>query len=139
MPTGSCACGAVRYDVSTPFIEMHHCHCSKCRKSHGAAFATFASTRADGVRITHGADVLREFRSSPVVVRRFCGTCGANVFFAATPFPDLLWLAAGTLDGEPGIRPGAHAFIASRAAWYEPSDALPSFDGYPPPPTSAGD
>ena len=138
MTTGSCACGEVRYEIATPFIEMHHCHCSRCRKTHGAAFATFTSTRADGVRVTKGAESLREFQSSPVVRRRFCGACGGHLFFDATPFPDLVWVAAGTLDGEPGIRPGAHAFVASRAAWYAPSDSLPCFDGYPPLPTSAG-
>lgn len=137
MPTGTCACGAVRYEIATPFIEMHHCHCSRCRKSHGSAFATFASTRADGVTIRAGADALRDYRSSPVVRRRFCERCGANVFFHADPFPDLVWIAAGTLDGEPGIRPGAHAFVASRAEWFTPSDTLPSFDEYPPLPTSA--
>ena len=44
MNRGSCLCGAVRYEVSDPFEEMHHCHCSKCRKAHGAAFSTFART-----------------------------------------------------------------------------------------------
>lgn len=132
MPTGSCGCGAVRYEVTTPFVEMHHCHCSKCRKSHGAAFATFAQTREEGVRVTQGADGLREFKSSPVVTRRFCGTCGANLFFAATPFPGAVWVAAGTLDDDPGIRAGANAFMGSRADWYEGTDALACFDTYPP-------
>ncbi len=138
MPTGSCGCGAVRYEVTTPFVEMHHCHCSKCRKSHGAAFATYASTQAAGVHVVQGAEALRDFRSSPAVTRRFCATCGANVFFTATPFPDFVWIAAGTLDGEPGIRPGANAFVASRAEWYTVSDDLPRFDEYAPLPAPAG-
>lgn len=40
---GSCLCGAVTYQVSTPLKAITHCHCKKCQKSHGAAFATYAS------------------------------------------------------------------------------------------------
>jgi hypothetical protein len=36
------------------------------------------------------------------------------------------------LDGDPGIRPEFHLFVASRAAWDElPNDGLPRYDeGY---------
>jgi hypothetical protein len=34
----------------------------------------------------------------------------------------------GTLDGDPGRRPGAHFFVGSKAAWHEITDALPQFE-----------
>ena len=39
----------------------------------------------------------------------------------------------GSLDGEPGIRPQFHTFVASRAPWDEiPDDGLPRYDeGHP--------
>ena len=43
MVTGSCFCGTVRYEVSGPFESMVNCHCSMCRKHHGAGFATYVS------------------------------------------------------------------------------------------------
>jgi hypothetical protein len=43
MYTGSCLCGTVQYEVAGPFMMMALCHCSKCRKHHGAMFSTFAS------------------------------------------------------------------------------------------------
>ena len=132
MLTGSCGCGAVRYEVATPFVEMHNCHCSRCRKTHGAAYATYTQTRADGVRVTQGADQIRDFASSPMVRRRFCAACGSNLFFAVTAMPERVWVAAGTLDGDPGIRPGANAFVASQAGWHELTDGLPRFDEHAP-------
>jgi hypothetical protein len=36
---GSCLCGAVTYEITGPFEYVGNCHCSICRKSHGAAFA----------------------------------------------------------------------------------------------------
>jgi hypothetical protein len=38
---GSCLCGAVHYEFSGSLNFMGHRHCSMCRKSHGAAFATW--------------------------------------------------------------------------------------------------
>jgi len=40
---GSCYCGAVRYRVSGPFLELKHCHCALCRKLHAATVVSFAS------------------------------------------------------------------------------------------------
>jgi hypothetical protein len=38
--TGSCLCGAVRYEATGPAGPMVHCHCRTCRKAHGTAFST---------------------------------------------------------------------------------------------------
>ena len=46
--------------------------------------------------------------------------------------PERVWVAAGTLDGDPGIRAGANAFVTSQAEWHELTDGLPRFDSYPP-------
>src|SRR5207249_145423 len=42
---GSCLCGDVAFEL-VPGDWMGHCHCSMCRKAHGAAFATHVSTEA---------------------------------------------------------------------------------------------
>src|SRR6185295_11878367 len=132
MLRGSCLCGSVRYEVDGPVHDMHHCHCSMCRKAHGAAFSTFARTGAAAVRVVTGEEHLREFRSSSVVRRSFCATCGSSLFFRFDPLPDLVWVAVGTLDDDPGLRPQAHIFVGSRAAWHAIADVLPQFPEYPP-------
>ena len=38
---GSCHCGAVRYEITTPITYASNCHCGQCRKAHGAAFASY--------------------------------------------------------------------------------------------------
>src|SRR5207249_1206364 len=38
---GSCFCGAVRFSVRLPTIFCGHCHCSMCRRSHGAGYVTW--------------------------------------------------------------------------------------------------
>jgi hypothetical protein len=39
---------------------------------------------------------------------------------------------AGTLDGDPGVRPEAHICVAEKATWFEITDTLPRYEEMPP-------
>lgn len=131
---GSCLCGGVRYELAQPPLRLTHCHCSQCRKGHGAAFATYAQVGARDLRYLSGAKLIRRFRSSPQVQRSFCGVCGSNLTFEWQGDPDRLWIAAGGFDDDPGVRANCHIYVGSRAPWYEIEGALPQFpEGLPRP------
>jgi len=49
----------VKYEISGTLEEMHHCHCSRCRKAHGAAFSTFARTSVDRFGFVSGEPKVR--------------------------------------------------------------------------------
>ena len=132
MVRGSCLCGDVRYEVTGEAEEMHNCHCSRCRKAHGAAFSTFMQIAKTDLRLVSGEQGLRHFQSSPPVRRSFCGRCGSSLFFEFSALPDAIWVAVGTLDEDPRMRPGAHIFVKSKAPWHNITDDLPRFDEYPP-------
>ena len=127
---GGCACGAVRYEAEGPIEEAHHCHCSVCRRFHGAAFATYARVRTKKLRFVSGRDQLRELRSSTHVTRSFCGACGSSLLFAHAAVPQLVWIAAGTLDDETAknVAPDAHVFVGSKASWWTIADAISQHD-----------
>ena len=38
----------------------------------------------------------------------------------------------GTVDGDPGVRPGSHIFVAHKAPWHDITDTLPQFPEWPP-------
>ena len=40
--TGSCLCGAVRYEVTGPLRKVVYCHCEQCRKTSGHFVAATA-------------------------------------------------------------------------------------------------
>jgi len=129
MVRAGCLCGAVTWDIGGPLEFMHHCHCSRCRKSHGAGFATYVGGPADGLRL-RGRERIVRWASSPGLVRCFCGDCGSVV--PGDPWQGSVFLPAGNFDGDPGVRPAAHIFTASKAPWVEICDNLPRFDAYPP-------
>jgi hypothetical protein len=131
MTTGRCLCGTVRYEIDGPFSNMAHCHCSMCRKHHGSPYATWAIAPLAGFRYLGGEEAVGRYDSSPGFRRSFCTICGSVV-------PDGLESAgvvicpAGNLEGEPGVEPGLHMFVGSKAPWYEITDGLPQFAEYPP-------
>lgn len=131
MTPGACLCGAVTWEAAGPLDLMSHCHCSRCRKAHGAAFATYVAAPREGFRWTGGAEHVVRFASSPGFERPFCGRCGSAVPQDAES-DDRVVMPAGNLAGDPGTRPVAHIFAASCPAWSVIADTLPRFDAYPP-------
>jgi hypothetical protein len=130
--TGSCLCGAIRFEIAAPLTFAEHCHCSMCRKAHGAAFSTNTVVPTEALRITCGADALSEYESSPNRRKCFCSTCGSQLFIRRTNRPDVTVVALGAVDAAPSIRPERHVFVASKAPWYDiDGGELPQYPIYP--------
>lgn len=128
---GSCLCGAVRYEIDGPLSNVLNCHCGMCRKAHSAAFRTRASVAAEDFRFISGEEFLTRYESSPGTFRCFCSRCGSGVVSMFTDNPGVYGFPLGTLDDDPGVKPVAHLYVASKAPWHEITDTLPQFDGAP--------
>ncbi|TAJ79286.1 GFA family protein [bacterium] len=109
---------------------MSHCHCSMCRKAHGAAFGTYARVNRTDFTLLSGEDHIASYRSSAGVLRTFCRSCGSTLQFITEARADSFALASGTLDDDPGIRPSYHIFVDSKAPWFEITDELPQHAAY---------
>jgi hypothetical protein len=131
---GSCLCGAVRFELDGPAQFINHCHCAMCRKAHGSAFGSFLHADGAGFRWVSGESQVGRFESSPGNFRAFCRTCGSRVpVLEADGAGTHVIVPAGLLDDDPGVRPVVHIHVASKAPWFEITDALPRFDAFPPP------
>jgi hypothetical protein len=131
MIRGSCLCGDVRLEISGAVSGGSHCHCSMCRKAHGAAFGTYALANAADFRIVSGADRITRHASSPGVSRTFCSRCGSTLQWLIETKPDIVEIALGVLDDDPGVRPARHIFVGSKAPWHEITDDLPQHATWP--------
>lgn len=132
MLNGSCLCGQVRYSISSAPLLLENCHCSMCRKAHGSAYTTFAKVMKADFQFTAGSKLVKHFQSSPEVQRSFCQNCGGKFTFEWALAQNYLWIAAGTFDNDPGMKPEFHIFVSSKAEWFEINDQLPQHEGYPP-------
>jgi len=71
---GRCECGGVRYKDAAPAGELYHCHRSRCRRLHGALFATYAYIESDQLVIEQGAENTASY-SSPLANWCICRIC----------------------------------------------------------------
>ncbi len=126
MPTGSCLCGAVRFDVAGDLPPPSVCHCSQCRKQSGH---TWSSTDVPSADVTiRGADAVRWFRSSPGAQRGFCGTCGSFLFWRGDD-SDEISIAMGALESPTGTHLAFHIYVADKGDYYDIGDGLPQYPG----------
>ena len=140
---GSCLCGGVKFEINGPLVAPSNCHCSMCRKRHGAAFRSRARVEKSDFKWVQGEDLVTFYESSPGVFCGFCRVCGSpiiNKFSAGTPIaardpgaPDRYGIALATLDDDPRVRPEWHIFVGSKAPWFEITDDLPQYTETPPP------
>jgi hypothetical protein len=125
---GSCLCGAVAYVIEAPPIRSRTCHCSRCRKAGSSAHLSFLTLPVDGFRFTRGEDLLVTYKvpEARYYAQVFCGACGSPMP-RRSPERGLAFVPMGSLDDDPGFRPGSHIYVASRAAWDVIGDAHPQY------------
>lgn len=85
--------------------------------------------RREQFRLLQGADLVRTYRTEGHASKAFCSVCGSSLFGGTWPEGAEVSIRLGTLDGDPGIRPQYHTYVASKAPWEEISDDLPQFPG----------
>lgn len=130
MIKGSCLCGAIEYEVEEIPGKIFNCHCSQCRKAHGAAFATQAFAKGETLRFLKGEEHLKEYVGGKGI-RTFCAICGSRLMNYAPDKSLYLSVALSNVDSPFDGRPVAHANVESKASWHEPSADIPSYQGIP--------
>jgi len=99
-----------------------------CRKHHGAAFATYGAAEKSHFHWLQGEEQINVYRSSAQLERLFCSVCGSSLLCQTDEEPDIVYLALGTLDDDPGCRPAYHIWVGSMAPWHTITDDLPRFE-----------
>ncbi len=123
--TGGCNCGAVRYEVSEPFVSASYCHCTRCQRRTGTAAAASGRVAHGSFRIISGEDQLRAWKPDTGFEKWFCGACGSALFSRSPSDPGEVGVRLGTLDDDPGVRPSYRQFVNYAAAWEPvPDDGL---------------
>lgn len=132
MYQGSCLCGAVTIEIHGGIDAIIHCHCSKCRKSSGTAYATNGFVARDQLLIKTGQAQLGCYEATPGKKRHFCKVCASPIFSSNAANPERLRVRLGILDSDISERPISHNFVSSRANWDDLDAKLPRSDGYEP-------
>lgn len=122
---GRCLCGAVRFRAAGPSLFVAHCHCSWCRRAHGAAFVTWLGVREDGFELVGGEATVRWYQSTEASRRGFCAQCGTTLFYTSTLSPGEVHIARALVEGPVDREPQGHVFADHAVAWVTLGDDLP--------------
>jgi len=130
--TGSCLCGQVQYLVEEFLPVIAHCHCTMCRKFHGAAFSTFAEVEKENLIWLSGQEHLTSYRAENGSIRQFCNLCGSSLVFISTynEAAATVEIAIATLDTGAPLFPDAHIYTRSKVPWITLDDELPKFTAF---------
>jgi hypothetical protein len=116
--SGGCACGAIRYETDAAPVVMVNCHCRDCQRSAGSAYAAVMIVPKAAVQLRGEPRFYRTIGDAGNAVERgFCPTCGAPVVAKLDRFPDLIGLAAASLDDPSQYKPTMDIFTGSAHAW----------------------
>ncbi len=129
--TGSCLCGALRYEVHGEPGNFMLCHCSRCRKSTGSGNASNLFVISDSVQWEGDESLYRSFNlpEAKRFGRSFCTNCGGPLP-SYIPQANVAMIPAGTLDQDIEAKPTARIFCDSRVSWSK-NEGTPEFDQYP--------
>ena len=124
--TGGCLCGAIRYQVNTPFAGARACHCSQCRKQSGHYMVGARVSDWHKVAIT-GEKYITWYRASQKARRGFCNICGSHLFYFGDSGQGAL--LAASLDSPTGLSLLGHMFVSDKGDYYAIADGLPQSGG----------
>jgi len=125
---GQCLCGSIKYQAEELESAMGHCHCSMCRKFHGAAFATLGEVKKSKFKWLQGEDLLKVYIADNGTKRTFCKHCGSSLMFESAKDNGLLEFSLATLDVAPPLFPDAHIYTSSKVDWVHiENDGLPKY------------
>jgi hypothetical protein len=127
--TGGCLCRSIGYEARLPFIKFLNCHCARCRKASGSAYAANAYVLPDAFRWTRGEALIGRYDlpEARSFATSFCKSCGSPVPHATRSGREIV-IPAGSLDDDPGVRPSVNAHWSSRAGWSLAKSELPVED-----------
>lgn len=126
---GGCLCGAVRFALDLPSKWCAHCHCSMCRRAHGAGFVTWVGFEKARFHLLRGAQQLQWYDSSPGARRGFCNTCGSTMLFESERWKDETHVALACIDEAIDRVPQANVFFDAHVDWIPIDETLKTIGG----------
>ena len=127
--TGGCACGAVRYRLTTGPIFVNCCHCTDCQRQVGSAFVINAIIEEDRIELQSGeiAPTRMPTESGRVHDVYRCTACGTTLWSDYGGRP-MRFVRATTLDDRAALKPDAHVFTRSKLPWVQIPADQPAFE-----------
>jgi hypothetical protein len=91
------------------------CHCESCRRASGAPSVAWVTVDRANFEILKGTPIVH--RSSPGVIRQFCGRCGSALTYETAKHPEGIDITTITLDDPDRFPPTVEVWLEDRVRW----------------------
>jgi hypothetical protein len=115
--SGGCQCGAVRYEIASPPVELYVCHCRECQKQSSSAFGISAIFLRPDFRLTQGEvrSWTRDADSGGRVKCNFCPDCGSRVWHEdGEAMEPTVSVKGGSLDQPIDLTDAVHIWVSRK-------------------------
>lgn len=128
-------CEAVRFEVSEVPSGIGVCHCKRCQRRTGTAFAMSAPLAPGSLTITEGEPSIRWYDPADGGwIKGFCGECGSALLTRRPDADQPTAVRMGAFDEDFGARPVFHQYCDFAPAWSPvPDDGAPRYPERIPP------
>lgn len=129
---GQCACGAVRFRLTSAPMFVHCCHCRDCQRQTGSAFVINALIETDRIVLERGEvtpSPMPTDSGRPHDIYR-CVQCGTAVWADYGGRRAMRFVRVGTLDDPTALPPDVHIFTRSKLPWVRLPDDAAVFEVY---------
>jgi len=130
---GGCACGNVRYELTSGPIWTNCCHCSWCQRETGSAFATNAMIETDRIVLIAAAPepVQTPSASGKGQEVHRCPTCQVALWsHYSGAGKGVAFLRVGTIDQPHDVSPDVHIYTTTKRPWVVLPEGVPSTPEY---------
>lgn len=129
---GGCACGAVRYRLTSGPMFTHCCHCLDCQKQNGGAFVINALIETARIDMLSGAPEAVPVPSPSGrghdIYR--CPTCAVALWSDYGRRSYVRFVRVATLDEPHAITPDVHIYVKSKAPWVTLPEGAHAFEEF---------
>jgi len=123
---GSCLCKAITFEVGGFGEQTANCHCSMCRKFHGAAYGTLVPV--SDLTWLSGREFLQDYVADNGTTRTFCKRCGSSIGFRVKGASiNELEIAIALFDTEIPVTVNAQIYTIYKANWVQLEGHLPQY------------
>lgn len=128
---GGCACGELRYRLTTSPMFVNCCHCLNCQRQTGSAFVLNMLIEASRVELLGGTPTAVSVPREHGLHQIFrCPKCRVAVWSEYGGRSEVLFVRAGTLDDPATVSPDAHIYTRSKLPWVTLPASVPAFEEY---------
>lgn len=130
--SGSCLCGALRFEATAEPLFQGFCQCTDCRKVGCGHYAAIGLPE-DAVKVSGKfTSYATQGDSGKMIHRHFCPTCGGMAFDKGDAFPGVTIVNGALLDDPSMFKPQSVVYTRSAVAWDHLGPGLVKFATLPP-------